>query len=145
MSWISVKDRLPKKFQKVLFHWVLKYSSGYPCVSSISMGYLCEQGWDIYLPYHSYALRDDICPVTHWMELPDYPVDEPPVRFVGQVIIDDPLCPHIDEVQDKLNQQATASGINPVVFIPPSTDRATEFAKKFCEENKDLLKRLADR
>lgn len=72
-NWISVDDELPKLLQKVLFHWQMKDSNGVVCVRNVSMGYRCEQGWDIYLPYHSFGLRGDVCPVTHWMELPDYP------------------------------------------------------------------------
>gem|GEM_PF-2298767 len=37
------------------------------------MGYLCNEGWDIYLPYSSFKLRADVCLVTHWMELPELP------------------------------------------------------------------------
>lgn len=68
MTWISVEDRLPELLEKVLFFWDC---SG--AVKNISMGYRCEQGWNIYLPYHSFGLRDGVCPVTHWMPLPDYP------------------------------------------------------------------------
>ena len=116
MGWISVETRLPKKLEKVLFHWVLTDSFGHPCVKNVSMGYMCDDGWNIYLPYHSFGLRADVCPVTHWKHLPDFPKFKPPVREVGKIIIDDPL-----------------------------NARTTEFAKKFCEDNKDMLKRLADR
>lgn len=68
MHWIDVKDRLPEKMQKILFCCI---QEGY--LINIYMGYLCDDGWDIYLPYSSFKLRGDICPVTHWMELPDYP------------------------------------------------------------------------
>lgn len=73
MTWISVIERLPNKLEKVLFHWVLTDSFGVPCVRNVSMGYMCDAGWNIYFPYHSFGLRGDICPVTHWMELPDFP------------------------------------------------------------------------
>lgn len=72
-EWISVQDELPKLLQKVLFHWVTKDSYGKVCVRNVSMGYRCEQGWDIYLPYHSFGLRGDVCHVTHWMEIPEFP------------------------------------------------------------------------
>ena len=40
------------------------------------MGYLCDKGWDIYLPYSSYKLSNEFVFVTHWMELPAFPVPE---------------------------------------------------------------------
>ncbi len=50
---------------------------------------------------------------------------------IGEIIIDDPLArlpiPTIQESAQRGN------------------DAAIEFAKKFCEQNSDLLKRLADR
>lgn len=72
-QWICVKERLPEINQKVLFHWVLTDSFGTPGVKNVSMGYRCSEGWNIYLPYHSFGLRADVCPVTHWMELTNYP------------------------------------------------------------------------
>ena len=36
------------------------------------MGYLCEKGWDIYLPYDSFKLSPELINVTHWMELPEF-------------------------------------------------------------------------
>lgn len=67
-EWISVSDRLPIKLEKVLFHWLAPGN-----LRNISMGYRCDAGWNIYLPYHSFGLRNDICPITHWMELPQFP------------------------------------------------------------------------
>ena len=113
MGWISVNTRLPKKLQKVLFHWLLNGHG-----KNISMGYMCDGGWNIYLPYHSYGLRADVCPVTHWRELPEFPNDGD-LPFVGAILIDEP-------------EQATQ-------------EEAKAFAKRFCKENADLLKRLADR
>lgn len=72
-NWISVDDELPKLLQKVLFYWTIKDSFGQACNRNVSMGYRCEEGWNIYLPYHSFGLRGDVCPVTHWMELPEFP------------------------------------------------------------------------
>ena len=66
--WISVETQMPHNLQKVLFHWICPGGN-----KNVSMGYHCEQGWDIYLPYHSYPLRTDIINVTHWMELPEFP------------------------------------------------------------------------
>ncbi len=68
MTWISVKERLPRKLQKVLFHWVMQGN-----LRNISMGYLCDKVWYIYLPYHSFGLRADAWLVTHWMECPEFP------------------------------------------------------------------------
>lgn len=111
MGWISVDTRLPKKLEKVLFHWFLNGHG-----KNISMGYMCDAGWNIYLPYKSYGLNSELCHVTHWRHLPDFPKFNPSVRQVGSIIIDDPL-----------------------------NEKVTAFAKKFCEEHKDLLERLADR
>jgi len=72
MEWISIKDRLPSINLKVLFHWVCPGGN-----KNVSMGYLCNEGWDIYLPYHSYKMCPEKITVTHWMELPSYPHDKP--------------------------------------------------------------------
>lgn len=66
--WISVDDELPKLLQKVLFHWLCPGGN-----RNISMGYRCEEGWDIYLPYHSYKMHPHRLRVTHWRELIDFP------------------------------------------------------------------------
>lgn len=66
--WISVDDRLPKFLQKVLFHWLTP-----ECNRQISMGYLCEEGWDIYLPYTSFKMHPTRLLVTHWRELIQFP------------------------------------------------------------------------
>lgn len=66
--WISVEDKLPDLLQKVLFHWVCPAAN-----RNISMGYRCEEGWDIYLPYHSYKMHPLRLHVTHWSELPKFP------------------------------------------------------------------------
>lgn len=71
MDWISVKDALPEKLQKVLFFWAYD-----EVLKNISMGYLCDAGWDIYLPYVSCKLSNECIEVTHWMPLPDYPEDK---------------------------------------------------------------------
>lgn len=68
MKWINVEEKLPMKMTKVLFYCIQEYQ-----LKNIYMGYLCDEGWDIYLPYHSFKLRSDIMPVTHWMPLPEYP------------------------------------------------------------------------
>lgn len=72
MNWISVKERLPKFLEKVLFIWVCPGGN-----TNVSMGYLCEQGWDIYLPYHSYKMHRERLTVTHWSELPEFPKKAP--------------------------------------------------------------------
>ncbi len=68
MNWIDVNDRLPKKLQKVLFHWIME---GH--LKNISMGFLDYRGWCIYLPYSSYGFNHEYVDVTHWAEIPDYP------------------------------------------------------------------------
>jgi hypothetical protein len=67
-QWICVEEKLPKKLQKILFHWICPGGN-----NNISMGYLCNEGWDIYLPYDSFKLHNDKITVTHWSELPDFP------------------------------------------------------------------------
>ena len=42
-------------------------------LKNIYMCYLCEKGWDIYLPYDSFKLSPELINVTHWMELPEFP------------------------------------------------------------------------
>lgn len=66
--WISVEDKLPDLLKKVLFHWI-----GPEGNKNISMGYLCKQGWDIYLPYHSFQMHPKRLKVTHWRELYEFP------------------------------------------------------------------------
>lgn len=133
MGWISVNDRLPKKLEKVLFHWVTHGN-----LRIVSMGYMCDAGWNIYLPYHSYGLRADVCPVTHWRYLPDLPKYKMPEikeHPVGGIIFDEavyimPPC----EIGLSFPAKAHKGEISPA-----------EWAKKFCQDNADLLKRLADR
>lgn len=71
MQWISVEEKMPKPLEKVLFYCVLENY-----LKNVYMGYWCDEGWDIYLPYHSFKLSPHVTKVTHWMELPDYPKDE---------------------------------------------------------------------
>lgn len=70
-NWVSVKEILPDKLQKVLFHWICPGGN-----KNVSMGYLCNEGWDIYLPYHSFKMCPEKLKVTHWMELPKFPKQE---------------------------------------------------------------------
>ncbi len=145
INWIDVNDRVPKLLQKVLFHWVCPGGN-----RNISMGYLCNEGWDIYLPYHSYKMHPKRLHVTHWAELPNFP-EYKLERFVGEIIIDDPLCPEFDEVGiDEGNDDKTVAqvfiGGYPLVAesVKKGTENAKKFAEKFVENNKELLKRLAD-
>lgn len=68
MTWISVKEQLPPLQHKILFLWICPGTN-----RNISMGYLCKNGWDIYLPYDSFKMSNEYFTVTHWMELPEYP------------------------------------------------------------------------
>jgi len=70
MNWICVEEKLPERLQKVLFVCVQDKH-----LRNIYMGYWSEAGWDIYLPYDSFKLREGVNVVTHWMELPEYPED----------------------------------------------------------------------
>lgn len=67
-DWIDVNDEMPALLKKVLFHWVCLGGN-----RNISMGYRCDEGWDIYLPYHSFKMHNERLTVTHWMELPEFP------------------------------------------------------------------------
>lgn len=67
-EWIATADKLPRKTHKVLFHWICPAGN-----KNVSMGYLCESGWNIYLPYDSYELNAEYIKVTHWMEIPEFP------------------------------------------------------------------------
>jgi hypothetical protein len=90
VTWISVEERLPPKMTKVLFYCV---QEGH--LKNIYMGYLCANGWNIYLPYSSFGLRDDMMPVSHWMELPNMP--QPDYQKgcpeVGEISFNE-LCEH---------------------------------------------------
>lgn len=107
MNWICVKERLPNKLQKVLFHWVCPGGN-----RNISMGYLCDEGWDIYLPYHSYKMHPERLKVTHWMNLPLFPKYEFE-RFTSSLIIDDPLAKLHEEVYKELMVHGECT-----IFIP---------------------------
>ncbi len=87
------------------------------------MGYLCDEGWDIYVPYTSFKLKSGVNDVTHWMELPDYPKkeDSQPAHILG----DEAVPIDISELQVRFNPK--------------------EWADKFCEKNKDLMERLSKR
>lgn len=66
--WVSVEDELPELLKKVLFHWFFQNGT-----RNISMGYRCEEGWDIYLPYHSFKMHPERLKVTHWRDLIEFP------------------------------------------------------------------------
>ena len=66
--WISIEESLPRILEKVLFFWITD-----AVFKNISMGFMDNRGWNIYLPYHSYVLNSDYVQVTHWMHLPKYP------------------------------------------------------------------------
>lgn len=124
-NWICIKTRLPEINQKVLFHWVLTDSFGVPSVKNVSMGYRCSEGWNIYLPYHSFGLRADVCPVTHWMEIPELPKTED--KFSGAVIIDDPFCPTAEESEEY------------------GRAKAKEFIEKLMKDHNQVFDRLGKR
>lgn len=121
MNWICVKERLPNKLQKVLFHWVCPGGN-----RNISMGYLCDAGWDIYLPYDSYRMHPDRLKVTHWMNLPLFPEYEIE-RFTGAVITDDPFCPSDEEAKEFGSQ------------------KAKEFMDKLMKDHESVFKGLSNR
>ena len=125
MKWISVKDELPRDFQEVLFFALTNGGN----TREIMTGHRENGFWKHCCMFYSSQTLNHLVKVTHWMELPDYPnLDYTPKNEmeVGEVIIDDPLCPKPGE---KLELD----------------ERTKKFAVKFIDENIDLLKRLADR
>jgi len=65
MGWINCREELPEKLQKVLFVWEMDNG-----IKNTSMGFRCDAGWNIYLPYHSFALSNETVRVSHWSYLP---------------------------------------------------------------------------
>lgn len=70
MEWISVKDRLPEKYQKVLFYVLER--------KEIYSGYYVQDAYrDIQSTYKFREMFDDWWfegeTVTHWMPLPTPP------------------------------------------------------------------------
>lgn len=68
-EWISVEERLPDEVECFLVYWVPN-DDEWEC--SISIGVWMEycQEWDVPNLHHQYDGR-----VTHWMPLPEEPVD----------------------------------------------------------------------
>ena len=56
MKWISVKDKLPKRNQIVIFKGIARYHIA-DCATQISMGFIGENAWE----------RDNALVITHWM------------------------------------------------------------------------------
>lgn len=67
-NWIKTSEKLPIINDKVLFFCIRD-----KCYKNIYMGYRTHEGWNIYLPYHSFELKNHANNVTHWMELPKFP------------------------------------------------------------------------
>lgn len=83
MTWISVKERLPKEYEHVLLFW--PHEAGYRPVREgylSRMAYNDATGKNFDLPLFSDATEQvgdegwhDEQTVTHWMPLPEPPVD----------------------------------------------------------------------
>ena len=67
MEWISVEERLPGRYQNVLF-----YGNGYDPVTRKTRG---DTGVGYYRKAFRFDGRDsaEVTGVTHWMPLPDPP------------------------------------------------------------------------
>jgi len=69
-DWISVKDRLPEKWKRIM---LFNHHEG------ISIGVLADTGWGLdenYISDHCHAGYDFIrhmSSITHWMPLPEPP------------------------------------------------------------------------
>lgn len=125
---------------------------------NVSMGYLCDEDWDIYLPYHSYKMHNERLKVTHWGLLPMSPEikDEDMICYLDRTFCASPNC--TNECGRQLTEEMAAKNVNnmPVSRAyfcgePPSiaesavagNHNARAFAEKFMEKNKDLMDRLS--
>jgi hypothetical protein len=84
MDWISVGMELPKKLEKVLFHWVSPVNS-----RNISVGFMDNGDWHIYLPYHSFKICPTKLKVTHWVPLSILPNYDGSTLFEGALPINE--------------------------------------------------------
>ena len=76
-GWISIKDRMPDRHQYILLvadrYWNAPDAMGHPHVAAV--GYLDEIGGQQY--FSIFGERGmEIDSFTHWMPIPEYPVDE---------------------------------------------------------------------
>lgn len=71
LMWISVEDYLPPDGQEVLT--IYKHKIG---ESRSVVGYLLENEWHYCVIFQSYAVDYFGVTITHWMELPDYPIEK---------------------------------------------------------------------
>ncbi len=71
--WISVEERVPP-----VNHEVLYFAKDEVGKKEIMTGHrTCEGYWTHCCLFFSTMVLNDNVTVTHWMELPDYPSDEP--------------------------------------------------------------------
>lgn len=70
MNWMNVNDKLPPNYEEVIFTVITDVKR------DILIGHRVDDIWyNCYLFYVSTPLNNTVCKVTHWLALPDYPVD----------------------------------------------------------------------
>lgn len=67
--WISVDDRLPPDFHEVLYFAINEMGC-----CEIMTGHREKGIWMHCCLFYASARLNDTIKVTHWMELPDYPI-----------------------------------------------------------------------
>ena len=74
--WISVDDLMPPDFKEVMFFYFLENESTKEIVKKdIVCGHYSTGSWHICYLFHSRSLTvNDKVKVTHWKELPEYPI-----------------------------------------------------------------------
>jgi hypothetical protein len=73
-EWIGTSERMPPDFHEVMFFYViLDDRHGTIMKKDIVCGHHENGEWRICYLYHSLKVNRLVM-VTHWMELPDYPI-----------------------------------------------------------------------
>jgi hypothetical protein len=70
--WIKCSERQPEKYQKVLF---MAKDAENPFPRSHMIGYRVGSEWVATHLFYGSDTLNDLVDITHWQELPDYPID----------------------------------------------------------------------